>query len=254
MDYPFFVARFYDTIYDHMRTHVDKEFYLRKIAETKGAVLEIGTGTGRFFSEALRAGANIYGIDISPGMLGVLRTKINPDERWRVSEQSAVDFRFSFKFDLILAPFRVFSHLLAVEEQIKALNNICEYLTDNGRLIFDLYVPDPGMIAAGLEGVVDFNGEYMPGKKLQRRVWMKADIVNQISDITMEFTWDEKNDTRTEQWHFLFRYFFRYELEHLIKLSGLQLVQIYGDFNESPLNAESKEFIIVCRKKENARQ
>jgi hypothetical protein len=77
---------------------------------------------------------------------------------------------------------------------------------------------------------------------------MKTDIVSQISDITMVFTWDEDNHTRTEEWRFLFRYFFRYELEHLIRLSDLQLVQIHGDFNEAPLGPGSTEFIIVCRK------
>jgi SAM-dependent methyltransferase len=248
MDYPSFFARFYDPIYDHMRTRVDRDFYLRKIAETNGPVLEIGAGTGRFFSEALHGGADIYAIDISPSMLDVLKTKINTRDHYRVSQQNAINFSFGFPFDLILAPFRVFSHLLTVEEQLMALNNICRYLTDRGRLIFDLYVPDPGMIAAGLDRVVDFDGEYAPGKKLQRCVTMKADIVNQISDITMEFTWDEEEQTRTEQWHFLLRYFFRFELEHLISLSDLQLVQMYGDFNEAPLGDGSREFIVVCRK------
>lgn len=251
MDYPSFFARFYDTIYDQLRTKVDKDFYLGEIAKARGPVLEIGTGTGRFFSEAVHAGADIYGIDVSSSMLEVLKTKTRPEDHWRVSRQNAVDFRFSFKFDLILAPFRVFSHLLTVEEQLKALNNICGYLTDRGRLIFDLYVPNPAMIAAGLDNVVDFEGTYMPGKKLQRCVSMKADIVNQVSDVTMEFTWDEGDHTRTEQWNFQMRYFFRYELEHLVSLSDLHLEHIYGDFNESPLGPGSKEFIIVCRKKAN---
>ena len=249
MDYPSFFARFYDVIYDQMRTHVDSDFYLRKIAAAKGPVLEIGTGTGRFFSAALHIGADIYGIDVSNSMLEILKTKIHPDEHRRLSLQNAVDFNFNLKFDLILAPFRVFSHLLTVEEQLKALNNISNYLTESGRFIFDLYVPNPAMIAAGLDNVMDFDGTWMPGKKLQRRVSMKADIVKQISDITMVFTWDEGNFTRTEQWSFLFRYFFRYELEHLINRSTLQLERIYCDFDESPLGSDSKEFILVCKKR-----
>lgn len=248
MDYPSFFARFYDPIYDKMRTQVDRDFYLKKISMTKGPVLEIGAGTGRFFTEALSTGADIYAIDISRHMLDVLNTKIDKCEHRRVSLQNAVDFRFAFKFDLILAPFRVFSHLLTVEEQLAALNNIYKYLTDNGSLIFDLYVPNPGMLAAGLDKIVDFEGEYMPGKRLQRCVSMTADIVNQISDITMVFTWDEDDHIRTEKWQFLFRYFYRYELEHLIRLSDLQLVKIYGDFNETPLEPGSKEFIVVCSK------
>ncbi len=249
MDYPDFVARFYDLVYDQMRTEHDKDYYLQKIAQTKGAVLEIGTGTGRFFSEALKRGADIYGIDISEHMLSVLRQKIDSREHHRVSLQSAVDFSFNRKFELILAPFRVLSHLLEPEEQLRALNCIAGHLTGTGRFIFDVFIPDPGMIAQGLDKAVDFEGEYAPGKMLKRSVSMTADIVSQISDITMRFDWDENDRVMTEEWHFKFRYYFRYELEHLIRLSDLQAVKISGDFNEGPLEAGSRELLVECQKK-----
>jgi hypothetical protein len=53
-DYPEFVARFYDTVYTQVRDGVDNDFYLRAIAAARGPVLEIGVGTGRLFTEALR--------------------------------------------------------------------------------------------------------------------------------------------------------------------------------------------------------
>ena len=54
--YPENFARFYDTIYTHLRT-VDHDYFLRTILSTKGPVLEIGVGTGRFFIDALHGGA-----------------------------------------------------------------------------------------------------------------------------------------------------------------------------------------------------
>ena len=249
MKYPDFSARFYDVVYDQMRNEQDKDYYLQKIAQTKGAVLEIGTGTGRFFSEALKQGADIFGIDISEHMLSVLKQKIASREHYRVSLQSAVDFSFDRKFELILAPFRVLSHLLDVEEQLRALNCIAGHLSDTGRFIFDVFIPDPGMIAQGLEKVVDFEGEYAPGKMLKRTVSMSADIVSQISDITMRFDWEENDRIMTKEWHFKFRYYFRYELEHLIRLSDLQAVKISGDFAEGPLQAGSRELLVECKKR-----
>jgi len=47
---------------------------------------------------------------------------------------------------------------------------------------------------------------------------------------------------------FQLRFFFRFELEHLVHRSHLKLEAIYGDFNETPLNSESREFVVVCRK------
>lgn len=248
MDYPEYFAQFYDIIYDFMRSDVDTDFYLSRIKHIKGPILEIGCGTGRFFSQAIKQGADVYGIDISKSMVKFLLRKIEPGHHKRISIQGAADFNFPFKFDLIIAPFRVYSHLLSVEEQLAALNNAYDHLSENGRLIFDVYVPSPGMIASGLDNVMDFDGEYMPGKKISRTVTMKADIVNQISDITMTFKWDEDERQRTESWNFKFRFYFRYELEHLVSKSKLTLEKIYGDFNEGDLTGESKEFIVICRK------
>jgi len=63
-EYPATIARFYDVIYAHLRT-VDRDFFLKKILGTKGPVLEIGVGTGRFFLDAVNDVADIYGIDDS---------------------------------------------------------------------------------------------------------------------------------------------------------------------------------------------
>jgi SAM-dependent methyltransferase len=248
MDYPDYLARFYDIIYNTMRSGVDTDFYLKHIADTRGRILEIGVGTGRFFTAALKTGADMYGIDVSKSMIEVLLTKIDTEYHNRVSIQNAVDFKFPFRFNLILAPFRVFSHLLTVEEQIAALDNIYEHLNEKGRLIFDLYVPDPALTASGLSNQIDFKGEYEPGKKFTRTVDMKADIVNQISDITMTFRWDEDDREEVKSWNFKFRFFFRYELEHLIERSKLTLEKIYGDFNGGELKEGSKEFIVICRR------
>lgn len=248
IDYPVYFARFYDTIYDSVRSHVDTDFYLEQIRQTKGPVLEIGCGTGRFFCQAIQLGADIYGIDISKSMTDFLLKKIKSRYHDRISIQGAADFQFPFKFDLIIAPFRVYSHLLTVEEQLAALNNAFDHLNDDGRLIFDLYVPDPSMIASGLDKVVDFEGEYESGKKISRTVDMKADIVNQISDITMTFKWDEDGLKKEEKWNFKFRFYFRYEIEHLVKRSKLTLEKIFGDFNGGGLNEFSKEFVVICTK------
>ena len=66
----------------------------------------------------------------------------------------------------------------------------------------------------------------------------------------MGFTWDEEDGEHHGQWEFDMRFFFRYELEHLVARSHLSLEAIHGDFDETPLDAESREFVIVCRRDE----
>lgn len=245
-EYPDYVARFYDVIYHQLRSGVDARYFLNKIKKTRGRVLEVGVGTGRFFAEALRAGVDIYGIDVSKSMVDILKTKVDTSEHYRIYTGDACTMKLNKKFHLIIAPFRVFSHLIDVSDQMKFLDNIWEHLENEGKFIFDLFVPNPELLHKGLDKVMDFEGEYEPGKKLKRIVSSYADIVSQIMDITMKFEWEENNQWLSKEWRLKLRYYYRYELEHLVRLSKLNLVQIHGDYNEGLLHKESKEFIVVC--------
>jgi hypothetical protein len=42
------------------------------------------------------------------------------------------------------------------------------------------------------------------------------------------------------------RYFFRYEVEHLLARCGFQLEALYGNFDRSPLAHDSPEMIFVA--------
>lgn len=247
-EYPKNFARFYDTIYQQIRDGVDNDFHLNEIKQTKGKVLEIGVGTGRFFTDALNTGADIYGIDVSPEMVTVLLGKLNKKEHHRISIQSITDFNFDFQFDLIIAPFRVMMHVLEKEEQLKALNNVFKHLASGGRFIFDSFIPDLNQLITGLNNHIDFNGEYESGKKLKRIVSTKPDLINQLINIHFRLEWDENNQILHEDWEFPLRFFFRFELEHLIEKSNFNQYKILGDYLGNELSEKSKEFIVICQK------
>lgn len=248
MLYPDFFARFFDLIYHQMRDAADHDYFLNKMKRAAGPVLEVGTGTGRLFKDALESGIDVYGVDISPAMLEVLMNKIPPHEHHRVEVQDISKLVTKRKYNLIVAPFRVFMHLTETEKQLGSLNNIYKALEPGGTFIFDTFVPDMKMLYEGLDRVKDFEGEYAPGKKVSRIVSMQADVVKQLSHITFTFEWDEDGDKRIKEWHTDLRLFFRYELEHLVARSKLSLVNIFGDFQENELDKHSKEFIVICRK------
>lgn len=247
-EYPDFIARFYDVIYHQVRDGVDNSFFLEQARSAKGKVLELGAGTGRLFLEALNKKVDMYGIDISRSMTGMLKSKLPESEHYRIKTGDAVYMDWKMKFDLIVAPFRMFSHILDVEDQLRLLNNIYKHLTETGKFIFDVFVPDPVLLANGIKDLTDFSGEYAAGKSLKRTVNSKPDIINQLLAISMKLEWDEGDLIKAEEWSFQMRFFYRYELEHLISLSSLTLETIYGDYLENPLHPASKEFILVCTK------
>jgi SAM-dependent methyltransferase len=246
MEYPASIARFYDTIYHRVRSSVDLDYYMERIRKSVGPVLEIGAGTGRLFCGALQEGADIYAVEPSAAMLDILYSKLKPEHHSRIQDKHAGNFSFEQKFDLILAPFRVFSHILNIDDQLKALNNIHTHLSKHGRFVMDLFVPDPGMIANGLQDVEDFDEEFSPGNRLSRTVSMQANVVNQISDIRMILKWNEGDRHFEDTWEMQMRFYYRYELEHLVERSRLNLLEMLGDFEGNPLSRNSKEFILVC--------
>lgn len=247
-EYPDFFARFYDIIYDHVRDATDHQFFINRILKTNGPVLEIGVGTGRLFRDALDKGADIYGIDISPSMLKVLQSKLPEYEHHRIQVQDICTMDFDRKFNLIIAPFRVFMHLIKVEDQLNALEKVYSHLNPGGIFIFDLFIPNLKMLHEGLDQHKDFEGEYEPGKKLIRYSSMQADLINQITNVTFKMVWDEDELEKSEEWNTDLRFFFRYEIEHLINQSRLHLINLFGDFEGQKLTANSKEFIIVCKR------
>lgn len=247
-EYPEYFARFYDLIYHPARDGVDNKFYLDKISEAKGRVLEAGVGTGRLFIDALSHGADIYGIDISPAMLEVLSHKLPGEQHKRFSLQNIIDFHFDDKFDLIIAPFRVFMHLINKEDQLKALNNVFHHLSPGGEFIFDAFVPDLNYLIKGFDNFTDFEGEYEPGNRIRRIVNSNPDLINQIINVSFVIEWNEKDLQFRKEWKTLMRFFFRYELEHLLERSEFEKYHINGDFNGNPLNSDSKEFIVICQK------
>jgi len=231
-----------------MRDGVDNDYFQSAMIKTKGKVLEVGVGTGRLFMSALNSGADIYGIDISSEMLNVLYEKLPEDQHKRVSLQSITDFSFPFKFDLIVAPFRVIMHLLEKEDQLKALNNVFDHLNDGGKFIFDAFIPDLKQLIKGFDNHVDFEGEYLPGKKVKRIVSTSPDLIRQTINISFRMEWEENGKSNHDEWKLPLRFFFRYELEHLIERSEFTDYKIYGDYLGTELNTSSHDFIVHCRK------
>jgi SAM-dependent methyltransferase len=248
LEYPKSLARFYDLIYHQIRDETDLDFFKNEAVRTNGKILEIGVGTGRLFTNALKNGSDIYGIDVSESMLNVLYDKLDRNEHYRVSLQDMIDFKFDFRFDLIVAPFRVIMHIPEKSDQLKAINNVYKHLNKGGRFIFDTFIPDLKALLNGMKDVTDFEGEYEPGKKVRRIVSTTPDLLNQIINVRFLMEWDENGRLEREEWSTPMRYFFRFEIEHLIERSKFGKYKILGDYKGHELNRDSKEFIVVCEK------
>jgi SAM-dependent methyltransferase len=261
--YDGFIADYYDES-PMVRGRVgDVAFYRDAVNEFGDPVLELGCGTGRITLALAEAGHPVTGLDISERMLercNQKRARLPTEARERVHLVRGNMARFDLgeKFRLIIIPFRPMQHLLEVADQVSCLESVRKHLWADGRptgerrgrLILDVFQTDAERMhdpAYQQEGLV---AEYsMPDG---RRVRIMERVMafhrgEQRNDVEMIFY---VTDARGKETRLVFawtlRYFFRYEVEHLLARCGFRVSAVYGDFDRSPLGDGSPEMIFVA--------
>jgi SAM-dependent methyltransferase len=252
------IAEFYDHIVPY-RTRQDVDFFVEIAREAKGPVLEIGCGTGRVLIPTARAGVEIVGLDISQPMLDHCRKNLEnePKEvqaRVQLVQGDMRHFHIGREFALATTPFRPFQHIMTVDDQIAVLRCIHSHLADGGRLVLDLFNPDLTRLAdeAYLK-YQDVEPEFtMPdGRKVLRTARnLGRNLLDQTVDIELAHHVthpDGREEVLSEPLRL--RYFFRFEVEHLLARAGFVVDQIYADYDRSPLGSKYPgELIFVARK------
>ncbi|MCC7495144.1 MAG: class I SAM-dependent methyltransferase [Fimbriimonadaceae bacterium] len=247
-------AAFYD-YYQPYRERDDLAFYRDLALACDGAVLELGCGTGRVLLPIARGGQSITGLDASPAMLAVLRARLASEpaavqQRVTLLAGSMTDFALQRRCELITIPFRPFQHLVEVDQQLACLTAVRRHLAPGGRLVFDLF--DPYLPALVDDARFDLQPDGPPstlpdGRQVQRyHRFVERDLVRQVLLVELRYEVTAPDGSRSEVAdRFPMRYFFRYEVEHLLARAGLRIVELWGGFDRCPFGARSPGEIIV---------
>lgn len=233
--------------------------YFSKLAAKAGRVLELAAGTGRVTIPMARAGAKVTGLELVPAMIDAAVAKLTdekPDVRKRVElvQGDMRAFDLGRTFPLIVIPFRAFQHLIEVADQRACLECCREHLTRQGTLVVNLFDPNLRILGNNL----DVNGG------AQRRFGEKelpggARIVAMSSRVTCpeeqrfeeEIVYEKFDAQGISQWRHSrkinLRYFFRYEMEHLFELCGLEIVKLEGGFKGQPYKHGGEQLWTVKR-------
>ena len=253
-----FVAEFYDYV-DPYQQRPDVGFYTALATEHGGPVLELGCGTGRVLLPTARAGVEITGLDLSDRMLSACRSKLAVEapevqDRVLLTRGDMRSFDLGRRFRLVTIPFRPFQHLVTVEEQMACLACAHRHLAPGGILALDVFNPslarlvDPKYL---LEAEPEPTFVMPDGRSVDRTDRnASVDLVNQVIHAELIYYVTHPDGALQRLVHaFPMRYFFRYELEHLLVRAGFRVEAVYGDFDRSPVGAEaSNELVFVARK------
>lgn len=254
--YDSFIADYYDESPLVRQRTQDVEFYRDAVREFGDPVLELGCGTGRVAMALAQMGKRVTGLDLSERMLehaARKRATLSKEERERVHLVQGDMTRFDLgeKFQLIIIPFRPFQHLLEVRDQMACLERVRQHLRPAGCLILDVFQTDAERIHDPIHMRESPLVEYWSHDGKQVRISERVAAFHraeQRNDVEMIYT-IEHPEGRKERLVFAWplRYFFRYEVEHLLARSGFRVAAEYGDFDKTPIRDDSPEMIFVAQ-------
>ncbi|MDP6368640.1 MAG: class I SAM-dependent methyltransferase, partial [Planctomycetota bacterium] len=240
------IAEHYDGTYDAQRTPSgDIDFYADLAAQSGGPLLELGCGTGRVLLPIAATGIECTGLDASPAMLAVLRSK-NPPSNLTLHHSTFESFSLERQFALITCPFRAFQHLITIEAQLSCLASIRAHLAPGGLFAFDVFDPDPAHMAARTTPE-SLDATFSDGPdQIQRFNSVTRNHSTQTLEVLFRFERTRDGQLLDSSTHTIaMRWFYRFELEHLLARAGFKLEARYGSFDKQPQEA-GREIIMVA--------
>ncbi|NTW01525.1 MAG: class I SAM-dependent methyltransferase [Oscillochloris sp.] len=240
-------ARYYDA--DFRDYTEDLPFYREMARRSGGPILELMCGTGRILLPLVEAGHEMTGVDIAPAMLAIARQHL--DESELAATLIEGDVRSitlpSQIYGMVFVAINSFMHLESIRDQLAALDTARRALMRRGTLVLDLFNPDPIEIAREDNRLVLDRSYELDGSHVQKFVAIDSDAATQTSHVT--YLYDETDTaghvTRRTM-RFVMRWFYRYEIEHLLARAGFTLRAVYGSYDLDEYASGSPRMIIVA--------
>lgn len=211
--------------------------------KTQGFALDLACGTGRIAIPLAKLGLKVTGIDASLPMLKRAKQK---SQNLPITLSGDIrKFDLNQKFDLVTMAGNSFQALLNVKEQEDMIMCVTKHLSEDGLFIFNTrnLTPDEIKTTDNFEywhSFCDFEGKKVNvfGKQTfelknntvyysTKRIWPDKET---ICEIKLKFTAYE-------------------DIIKLLATSGLEVLEVYGDFDKSAFNNNSPAIIPVCRLK-----
>ena len=262
MDFYHTAADLYDSTFGQAELEGERgdvAFYVEEARRAGSPVLDLACGTGRVLIPIAHAGVPVVGVDSSRAMLATARKKIArlPEptrQRIELVEGDMRSFSLGRRFDLAIIPFRSFLHLMTPADQRQALGRIREHLADAGRLVFKIFDPRLEMIASHLgQGgqALEKESEFThpeTGRQVVEWVRRRYDAANQTIDEERILEELEAGQvvSRTHA-PISLRWVYRYEMEHLLELSGFVVEALYGGFDRGPFRHGGEQVWVARR-------
>lgn len=240
-------------LYDKENEGLDEISLLLKWAsQTKGPIIDLACGTGRATIPLASEGYSLIGVDLHRGMLEEAKRKtsnLNLQIQW--VEQDCTKLDLNIKSELVYSVGNSFQHFLTNEAQDGLLSSVNNHLETGGFFIFETRFPS-------IEELLQPSGEEYWKSYIDSDTKDKVDVytisnydsLSQLQHYITIRRYKNKDgqvidEKRTK---ISLRYVFPKEMERLLLAHKLEILNIYSDWNESPIKNDSYQMIYICKK------
>lgn len=234
-------AKYYDYINSNLQ-YEDIDLYVDLVREYKPlSVCELACGTGRILSNLKQYVDKCVGIDISDDMLKIARSKFPKIDF--IQGDMCKPYKYG-SFDLIICGYNSLQHILDRKEINCFFDLVSLNLSDNGRLIIDIFNPNDKYLypEGNVRNLCSFQDE--DGAIIDVVEKTKYNIETKNNKI--DYIYSKNNIYMFSETYVMHQYDAN-ELDIMLRTSGYKIVQKYGNYDKDPFIGESEKQIVIAK-------
>ena len=234
-------------LYDACTAHKidDIPFYEHWAKQTNGPILELACGTGRIAKHLIESGFNYTGLDLSSVFIDYCRSNF-PNGKFTTGDMC--DFNLGQKFDLIFIPFNSFLHLFTEEEMAQCLKSIQNHLSDDGKFLLDIFVPDPEFLYRDPDKKYEEMTIIHPNGG-ECTVWQKNQYKEETEINHIHWFFNRGNIEPMDEYDFDMRMIYPDTMDRVLSDSDFTIEEKWGDYDGEPFNETSLLQLYICSKR-----
>jgi ubiquinone/menaquinone biosynthesis C-methylase UbiE len=220
--------------WSHQYVDLVKE-HLRQAVLTNTKIIDVACGTGSLALELVKLGHSVLGLDISPNMIEVAKSKAADLTAVNFQVADMRNFSVGEMFDCALCTFDALNYLKDIYEVQEAFESVTRVLNPGGFFIFDFITEElflhraRGTYKRKLGGIPFVQKlQYYPKRRVATT---NFEFPNGIKEHHIQVPYDLK------------------EIEDALNRSGFNLYQALSGFGKEPYNEQSERFICFAKKR-----
>lgn len=209
-------------------------------SSSDGRVLEVGAGTGRATAFLARAARRVVAFDLAPQMAAVARRKLAGAANVSLLVADLREVPLREGFEVVVAVDDPFVHLPEDEDRNRGFGTVARLLNPGGRFILETawFSPEQREQASRPEGLVM---ESSADDLRIRQTWW-CDLETRVGSACFEYL---RGGRKVGGADFPARLWSVEELESRAWDAGLEVVELWGDYDRGPWSRETSEHLIV---------